>query len=388
MLALNAADNIPLPGWTLDQTEVLVVTTNPAYVSALRSRVALLLSAGMKDLPDGFGLVLLRGEASISGLSHPNVLKLSAKLQYLSDGDVIRVAVDGKMSVLYRRSASFNAFLVTERCNSFCVMCSQPPREIDDSHRVDDLMRAIPLIDGAREICITGGEPALLGDRFLCLVRALKSYLPFTAVHVLSNGRYFKSLDLAVQLAAIKHHDLMIGIPLYSDISTLHDFVVQADGAYDETIQGIMNLKRCGVRVEIRVVIHRHTFERLPQLARFIARNLQFVDKVALMGLEVTGFAKSNLSELWIDPVEYADQLAAAVNEFERSAVKVAVYNHQLCTVSPQVRRFAVPSISDWKREYLDVCSGCDARSQCGGVFGTSGGKYSSHIRPITAQVA
>ncbi len=40
------------------------------------------------------------------------------------------------------------------------------------------------------------------------------------------------------------------------------------------TIEGILNLKRCGVRVEIRVVIHRETYKRLPELARFIARNL------------------------------------------------------------------------------------------------------------------
>jgi hypothetical protein len=32
------------------------------------------------------------------------------------------------------------------------------------------------------------------------------------------------------------------------------------------------------------------TFARLPQLAEFIVRNLTFVDHVALMGLEITGF--------------------------------------------------------------------------------------------------
>lgn len=383
MLALNVRDNVRLGEWSLEQAGVYVVTTNPGYVPPRRAAAALLLKEWPDNVPEGFGAVLVTEAAQAPASPPRNTLRVSEKLSYLADGDVVRVSPEGSVSVLFRRAAMFNALLVTERCNSFCIMCSQPPRDIDDGYRVDDLLRAIPLIDGAREICITGGEPTLLGDRLFVLLNALKSYLPFTSVHILSNGRNFKSLPVARRLAAVRHSDLMVGIPLYSDISSSHDFVVQADGAYDETIQGILNLKRCGVRVEIRVVIHRHTYERLPQLARFIARNLQFVDKVALMGLEVTGFAKSNFEDLWVDPVDYSAELREAVSELDRAAVRVAVYNHQLCTLEPAVRLFAVQSISDWKREYLEVCSQCDVRGQCGGFFGTSGDRYSRRIAPI-----
>jgi MoaA/NifB/PqqE/SkfB family radical SAM enzyme len=86
----------------------------------------------------------------------------------------------------------------------------------------------------------------------------------------------------------------MIGNPVYSSSSQVHDYVVQADGAFDGTIRGILNLKTCGQRVEIRVVIHRQNFSPLPALAKFIARSLTFVDRVALMGLEMTGFVEAN----------------------------------------------------------------------------------------------
>jgi len=386
VLTLNVGDNRPLDNWSMTQAAVLVVTTNPNYVSARRLSAAYLATNGPEHGPVGFGAVLVPDSVACPEAPPVNTLKISAKLDYLRDGDVIRISPEGRVSVLFRHNATFNAFLLTERCNSFCVMCSQPPRDLDDAYRVDDLLRAIPMIDGAREICLSGGEPTLLGDRFFVLVNALKAYLPNTSVHVLSNGRLFKSLDLAYRLAGCRHPDLMVGVPLYSDISSIHDFVVQADGAYDETIQGILNLKRCSVRVELRVVIHKHTYERLPQLARFISRNLQFVDQVALMGLEATGFAKTNFDDLWVEPVDYSSQLMEAVTEFNRSAVRVKVYNHQLCTLHPSVRPFAVQSISDWKREYLDVCSQCDVRGQCGGLFGTSGDRHSAFIEPIRLQ--
>ena len=81
----------------------------------------------------------------------------------------------------------------------------------------------------------------------------------------------------------------MVGIPIYGAEPSLHDYVVQADGAFDETVRGIMNLAQLEQRIEIRVVIHKQTAPALVEIAEFIARNLPFVEQVALMGLEMIG---------------------------------------------------------------------------------------------------
>jgi len=177
----------------------------------------------------------------------------------------------------------------------------------------------------------------------------------------------------------------MVGIPLYSDLSHRHDYVVQADGAFDETIRGILNLKRLRQRVEIRVVLHRQTVDRLPELAHFIARNLRFVDQVALMGLEMTGFTRANLQTLWIDPYDYRELLREAVEILDSAHVQVKIYNHQLCVLHRTLWRFARKSISDWKNEYLAECSDCAAREQCGGFFTSAKLRYSDHIEAVRA---
>jgi His-Xaa-Ser system radical SAM maturase HxsC len=175
----------------------------------------------------------------------------------------------------------------------------------------------------------------------------------------------------------------MIGIPIYSDISNIHDYVVQADGAFDETIRGILNLKRYRQKVEIRVVIHKQTYARLPQLAEFIARNLLFVDHVALMGLEMTGFTKHNLEDLWIDPLDYQPQLKAAVETLARYRMNVSIYNHQLCVLDRSLWKYNRKSISDWKNEYMPECSPCTQKTQCGGFFSSAKLRYSAHIAPF-----
>ena len=97
--------------------------------------------------------------------------------------------------------------------------------------------------------------------------------------------------------------------------ASLHDYVVQAAGAFDETVRGILNLGQLRQRIEIRVVVHKQTAPYLAEIAEFIARNLTFVDQVALMGLEMIGFARANIENLWIDPVDYQQQLIEAVRD-------------------------------------------------------------------------
>jgi His-Xaa-Ser system radical SAM maturase HxsC len=174
----------------------------------------------------------------------------------------------------------------------------------------------------------------------------------------------------------------MIGIPIYSDDPITHNFVVQSDGAFNETVKGILNLKALGQRVEIRVVLQRYSVERLEMIASFIARNLLFVDHVALMGLEIMGFTRANLDELWVDPYEYKDQLSAAVSLLSAYGISVSVYNHQRCLINEDIMPAYRKSISDWKNEFLGTCDGCLKKDECGGFFFSQiRYKTSRHIR-------
>lgn len=312
-------------------------------------------------------------------------IEVPPALSYVSGGDIVRIdESEGHLRVVYRRNSPHNVLFFTERCNSRCLMCSQPPRRMDDGYLIDEILAAIPLMSpDTQELCITGGEPTLLGDRLLEVIHAAKRHLPRTSLHMLSNGRRFRDAQFARQVAEVGHPDFMIGIPLYSDIASRHDFVVQAKGAFDETVRGIINLARCEQRIEIRFVIHQQTYSRLPQTARFITRNLPFVDQVALMGLEMMGFATSNLEALWIDPIDYQSQLREAVGELRAARIPVMIYNHQLCLLDKSLWPVARRSISDWKNVYMPECIHCGVKDDCGGFFASASLRYSDHIRPL-----
>lgn len=332
----------------------------------------------------GAGAILGRDDRLASPLPRLHSLTMPA---VVAPGDVVRIHPSGQVNVLYRRGANANTLFATERCNSRCLMCSQPPREEDDSWRIGEMIDLLQLIDRDLPVLgVTGGEPCLLGDGLVAVLRAAKQYLPNTVLHVLTNGRLF------ADRAFVRSFDQSAGqvvwaVPVYADNAADHDYVVQADGAFDETVNGLHNLAERGHRIEIRCVLHRQTVYRLRELAEFLYWNLPFAEHVALMGLEPMGFARSNREALWIDPIEYADTLTQAAAYLWRRGIAVSIYNIPLCLLPDQARPLARQSISDWKNVFAPECQSCTLRDSCCGFFRSAGdGWRSKGIRAIQSK--
>ncbi|MBX3429718.1 MAG: His-Xaa-Ser system radical SAM maturase HxsC [Hyphomonadaceae bacterium] len=286
-------------------------------------------------------------------------------------GDVVRLSEKKSLvSILYRRGSTSNSLFVTEQCNSLCIMCSQPPRNEDDRWRLEELHRTVTLIDKDEgQLGFTGGEPTLLGHDLGSLLAACRSLLPDTHLHVLTNGRLFANPELASNLITAGGSKTVWAVPLYADVASIHDEIVVAAGAFDETLEGLYQFALHRARVEIRIVLHAMSLPRLPQLASFIYRRLPFVEHVAFMGLEPMGFAKSNRSRLWIDPIDYVSTLAEATHHLAARGMNVSIYNLPLCVLPRELWPFAQRSISDWKNVHDAVCTQCVVRDRCAGFF-------------------
>jgi His-Xaa-Ser system radical SAM maturase HxsC len=309
--------------------------------------------------------------------------------EHLQEGDIVVVNPSGTINTLYRVNSSQNFLLFTERCNSNCLMCSQPPKQHDDTRHLYDIHRQlIPLIPkSCAEIGITGGEPTLMGTHFFELLHQIKTDLPQTEVHCLTNGRSFAWKQMARQLEKLEFNRLMLGIPLYADYYQVHDYIVQAKHAFYQTLQGLYNLAEFGQRIEIRVVLHQQSIPRLVKLAKFIYKNIPFAEHVTFMGLENQGYTPFNIDKLWIDPVDYMKELEEAVEFLSIMGMHVSIYNSQLCTMPESLWKYNRKSISDWKNIYLDACNKCSVFEECGGLFASCQNMHSRALRPLGSEI-
>jgi His-Xaa-Ser system radical SAM maturase HxsC len=306
-------------------------------------------------------------------------------LDHLNEGDVVSIGIDGNVQTLYRVQSFHNTILVTERCNSNCLMCSQPPKDKNDIPRLFNIYsKVIPLIPkDCMELTISGGEPTLMGELFFKLLEQITFELPNTEIHVLTNGRSFAWEHLAARLSEIDNQRMMFGIPLYSDYYQTHDYIVQAKDAFNQTMIGLYNLAKYNHRIEIRIVLHLQSIPRLTRLAKYIFKNLPFTEHVTFMALEYIGYTPHNIDKLWIDPFDYNNELEESALFLAEQGMNVSIYNSQLCVLPPTLWKFARKSISDWKNDYLPDCTVCDKFNDCGGLFTWNLKKRSKHISPI-----
>lgn len=297
-------------------------------------------------------------------------------------GDILLLEPEGVGTILYEIGSPDNSILITERCNCCCIMCPQPPQS-NNENLVNLSLKMLPLMDRDTQVIgITGGEPTMAWEGLTHVLKACKENIPQAAIQLLTNGRVLKSYDKVEELRSIGL-SLNIGIPLYGDIDTLHDAHMGVKGAFWDTVEGIFNLERASLFVEIRTVVTRLNYLRLLKWAEFIYRTFPFAGHIAIMGLEPIGSALKNIKDIWVDPVNYASHLEKAVRHLNRRNMNVSVYNHQLCTLPQTIWEYCRKSISGWKTIYMPECDSCEGRLHCGGFFRSAKVYKSKGISPV-----
>lgn len=307
--------------------------------------------------PDGADYVGKGGPIRIFGIDPSKV-----------DGDVLLVNPRrGTADRLIRSSSQHNTFLVTERCDQVCLMCSQPPKK----HHVDlfsyFLTAALLAPEGAT-IGISGGEPTLFKDRLFDFLERVLDARPDLSFHVLTNGQHFEEGDWHA-MNLIDRDRVVWGIPLYSRDPAVHDQIVGKEDAHTQLLENLALLCRLGAQVELRTVLMHPNANGLPSLARFITSTLPFIRTWAVMQMENIGFGRMNWKALFYDSSEGFDVVGRSLDLVRSRGIDAWLYNFPLCTVPGGYRHLAPATISDWKRAYRDECDGCSLKAVCGGFF-------------------
>ena len=194
--------------------------------------------------------------------------------EYNFDGDIFLFIPKQQLANrIIRRDSQHNTILFTEQCDERCVMCSQPPREVDDQWLVALYAEAITLADEGVRIGISGGEPTLYKEELFKLLEQSAEKRPDLSFHILTNAQHFEIKDRQRLKNIHNKIEILWGIPLYSSISNEHDEIVNKAGAFDSLIENLYILASSGGAIELRTVLMKKNFIGLPFLAKFLTNN-------------------------------------------------------------------------------------------------------------------
>jgi len=362
------------------KSSIIGKITRKTTLPIIPNRLIYLFSEG-KSRPFANYSAILSSELEPLNTPLPQIYNVS-DADSLCEGDIVLIEPNGVVQVLIEKESNSNCLFLTDRCNCSCVMCPQP-RSKAGNNQNDTSFDILALIDRRLKcLGLSGGEPTLLGEKLVDIISYCKKHLPSTRLELLTNGIKLEDLDYVKQLARILHRKLYFEIPLYADTDSLHDQIVGTKGFY-KTIKGIYNLALFNQKVNIRIVIHKLNYKRLPYLADFIYHNFPFVYHIAFMQMEIFGVAKDNITELWVDPFDYNEELKDAITYLSLRDMEVSIYNAQLCILPKELRKFARRAISGWKNIYFSECKECLCKNECGGFFASSEDFHSRHILAI-----
>ena len=305
-----------------------------------------------------------------SGRSSKGNVFIPCGSEYDFDGDVFLFFPERKEAQrIIRRGSKHNTILFTEECDQLCVMCSQPPKDIDSRWLIPLYRDAIELSDQGIEMGISGGEPTLYKEELFSLLEYFSEKRPDVSFHILTNAQHFSKTDRPRLKAIHKALRILWGIPLYSSSAQEHDDIVKKPGAFTTLIENLFTLASSGGAIELRTVVIKKNILDLPYIAKFITKNTNFMARWAIMNLEPIGYAKFSREELFFDYSQFFEPIANAIETAELYKMSVSLFNFPLCTVPERYRYYCADSISDWKKKYLPLCNPCTQKDKCGGFF-------------------
>jgi MoaA/NifB/PqqE/SkfB family radical SAM enzyme len=183
------------------------------------------------------------------------------------------------------------------RCNNRCKFCVQGSKRdklpAKSKKEVENSLKQA-YEQGKREVVFTGGEPTL-HPRFLDLVRYAKK-IGFEEIQIQSNGRLFAYNDFC--LRTIDAGATQFSPALHGPNAKIHDFLTSAKGSFEQTTQGIKNLKKLNQYVLTNTVITSTNAPYLPKLAKLLVD--LGVNQYQFAFIHISGRAAENKD--WIVP--------------------------------------------------------------------------------------
>lgn len=336
--------------------------------------VKIIHSQNVDGLHDKY-MVIMPNQVVFTDDNYTVSLNDISKLDMLQDDDIVTIDELGRCYRIFTSQEKDATVFITGHCNSNCIMCPCSDFERKNSDGLDrkSMLEYLELLPRDLEhICITGGEPTLKLDIFMEVMGYMHNNFHNVTTQLLTNGRSLAYENLAVFIDKLKTKNFKVCIPLHAHIPALHDEITQCEGSFKQTDIGIRNLLERDISVELRIVITKFNCKHLYEIAARIVEQYPTVEVVNFVGLETRGNCALNFDKVYLDHQTAFASLKAAVDLLVLSGINVGLYNFPLCTVERKYWDLCKKSISWEKVRYLDECSCCDMKSNCGGFFNTT----------------
>jgi len=175
-------------------------------------------------------------------------------------------------------------------CNNNCRFCAAGhKREMGnkDTERIkSELLKGIT--EGFQEVVLTGGEPTIRLD--IIELVSYASSIGYEDIQLQSNGRMFSYMKFCEGIVEAGGNEFALSI--HGPTAEIHDFLTRVPGSFEQTVQGIKNLRSLDQHILTNSVVTKSNYLHLPELAHFLVG--LGVDQLQMAFVHAVGNADKN----------------------------------------------------------------------------------------------
>ncbi|MCK5473786.1 MAG: 4Fe-4S cluster-binding domain-containing protein [Candidatus Aenigmarchaeota archaeon] len=270
------------------------------------------------------------------------------------------------------------------KCNNNCLICAVDSATKQDKNiSTQEICNFLDNFSGKHEIEfeISGGEATLRSD-FLYIMDYIRKNNPKSPCILLSNGRRFSDTNFTSHLSEIMPQSTIIAI--HGNNSNMHDAQTQIKGSFIETISGVSNLFDFGFNVDLKAIVTKLNYKKLPEIIQFAAQTFPDLKYMSINGLDVQGAAETNKNRVFIPMSSQKNYIQKAIDMALNYDIAIRTYSFPFCLFDEDYRKFVGFQPQDnvtckspfVEKENLlpnygpvEKCSFCKYVSVCGGTW-------------------
>jgi sulfatase maturation enzyme AslB (radical SAM superfamily) len=216
---------------------------------------------------------------------------------------------------------TMHTIIVSTVCNEMCTFCNTDEHAEHYYPTPESVYAKIDAVakEDHQGIQFTGGEPTIHPEFWNYLGYANKKNV-FLSMQ--SNGVTAADISVAKRLAS---YGLKYAfIPLHSPNRSNHDRITQLQGSFDKTVQGIQNLLKQGIAIDISFVCNLLNYHETEAFIDFCSKNLKGIGRVCLSFVSPNVRAWDNR---WIIPrmSDAAPYMKKAIDTGENVGIKIDI---------------------------------------------------------------
>ena len=272
-------------------------------------------------------------------------------------------------------------------CNNFCKHCFVPQTQMKRDLNTDEIKGILDRLEneGYSVVAFTGGEPTLRRDLFE-LVRYARS-IGLENIELQTNGRILYYADYAKQIK--KMNFSKVGLSIHSHKKKQHEYLTQAQGSWEQTVQGIKNAIKFGIPLMTNTVISRINYTDIEDTVimlsklgvkeieldfiRFIGNAEKYFPVLSVRMSDIWPFLRKTFdhsAELPLEMIYIDDYPLCLMNGYEKfnaDSFGEGVHDEDAMHFNTDFK--GGESIHKNEKIYTNKCGVCAHRGKCQGIW-------------------